>query len=75
MRTQLQARFGDGGRGLVAAGRPVARHYYQRDVRYGASGRWKAAVGGARDPEPFGIGGLRVYCERKGAQLWVETCA
>ena len=75
VRTQLQARFGDGGRGLVAAGRPAARHYYQRDVRYGTNGSWKAAVGGVRDPEPFGIAGLRVYGERKGAQLWVETCA
>ncbi|HEY5937461.1 MAG TPA: GDSL-type esterase/lipase family protein [Kofleriaceae bacterium] len=75
VRRQLQALFGDAGRGLVAAGRPPARHYYQRDVRYGSSGKWKAAVGGVRDPEPFGIAGLRVYGERKGAQLWVETCA
>nr|MBA3538863.1 hypothetical protein [Deltaproteobacteria bacterium] len=35
LRTTFQARFGDAGRGLVAAGRPPARHYYQRDVRYG----------------------------------------
>jgi len=75
LRHRLQATFGDAGRGLVAAGRPPARHYYQRDVKYGASGAWKAAVGGARDPEPFGIAGLRVYGERKGSQLWVETCA
>ncbi|HLL22218.1 MAG TPA: GDSL-type esterase/lipase family protein, partial [Kofleriaceae bacterium] len=45
------------------------------DVRYGASGAWKAAVGGHRDPEPFGIAGLRVYGDKKGSQLWVETCA
>lgn len=75
LRTTWQARFGDAGRGLVAAGRPAARHYYQRDVRYGASGAWRAAVGGKHgDSEPFGVGGLRVYGERKGAQLWVETC-
>ena len=74
-RDARSARFGDAGRGLVAAGRPPARHYYQRDVRYGASGTWKAAVGGHRgDNEPFGIVGLRVFGERKGAQLWVETC-
>lgn len=75
VRHTFQARFGDAGRGLVAAGRPSARHYYQRDVRYGASGAWKAAVAGPRGEEPFGIAGLRVYGERKGAQLWVETCA
>lgn len=75
VRQTFQGRFGDAGRGLVAAGRPPARHYYQRDVRYGASGAWRAAIGGHRDPEPYGIAGLRVYGERKGAQLWVETCA
>src|SRR5688572_11953977 len=74
IRTTWQPKFGDGGRGLVAAGRPPARHYYQRDVRYGASGVWKSAVGGVRDPEPYGIAGLRVYGERKGSLLWVETC-
>lgn len=70
LRTTWQARFGDAGRGLVAAGKPNARHYYQRDVRYGASGVWRAAVGGkVGDAEPFGVGGIRVYGQRKGAQL------
>ncbi len=75
LRTTWQARFGDAGRGLVAAGRPPARHYYQRDVRYGAAGSWRSAVGGVRDPEPYGVAGLRVYGDKKGSQLWVETCA
>src|SRR6185503_6030515 len=76
LRVTLQGRFGDAGRGLVAAGKPPSKYYYQRDVRYGASGRWKAAIGGHKsDPEPYGVAGLRVYGERKGAQLWVETCA
>ena len=76
LRVAWQARFGDAGRGLVAAGRPPTRHYYQRDVKYGTDGDWKASVGGARhDSEPFGIGGIRVSGARKGAQLWVETCA
>lgn len=75
LRTTWQAKFGDAGRGLVAAGRPNARHYYQRDVRYGANGAWRAAVGGkVGDAEPFGVAGIRVYGQRKGAQLWVETC-
>ncbi|HEU4733707.1 MAG TPA: GDSL-type esterase/lipase family protein [Kofleriaceae bacterium] len=76
LRFTLQRRFGDAGRGLVAAGRPASRHYYQRDVRYGASGSWKAAVGGHKgDAEPFGIAGLRIFGHSKGAQLWVETCS
>jgi len=76
LRVTLQRKFGDAGRGLVAAGRPPTRHYYQRDVRYGTTGSWKAAVGGHKsDPEPYGIAGLRVYGHTKGAALWVETCA
>ena len=75
LRAVWQARFGDAGRGLVAAGRPPTRHYYQRDVRYGTVGDWKASVGGHHgDSEPFGISGIRVSGTRKGAQLWVETC-
>jgi hypothetical protein len=75
LRTLWQPKFGDGGRGLVAAGRPKYRHYYQRDVRYGATGTWRSAIGGTKDPEPYGIAGLRVYGDTKGSQLWVETCA
>ena len=76
LRATWQAKFGDAGRGLVAAGKPAARHYYQRDVRYGSSGVWRAAVGGkVGDAEPFGVGGIRIYGQRKGAQQWVETCA
>ncbi len=75
LRTTWQSRFGDAGRGLVAAGRPPTRHYYQRDVKYGISGDWKASVGGHHgDSEPFGIAGLRVSGRGKGADLWVETC-
>lgn len=76
LRATLQSKFGDAGRGLVAAGKPPTRHYYQRDVRFGATGSWKASVGGHKaDPEPYGIAGLRVYGQSKGAELWVETCA
>jgi len=76
MRVTLQTRFGDAGRGLVAAGHPPTRHYYQRDVKYGTTGSWRAHVGGKRgDSEPFGIVGVRVTGTQKGGQLWVETCA
>jgi len=76
LRATWQQRFGDAGRGLVAAGKPPTRHYYQRDVHYGREGDWKASVGGAHgDTEPFGIVGLRVSSKGKGARMWVETCA
>jgi lysophospholipase L1-like esterase len=75
LRTVWQNRFGDAGRGLVGAGRPPTKHYYQRDVRYGSEGDWHAMVGGHRgDNEPFGIGGIRVTGSHKGARLWVESC-
>jgi lysophospholipase L1-like esterase len=76
LRQTWQHQFGDAGRGLVAAGKPRYRHYDQRDVHYGATGTWKAEVGGTRgDSEPFGIAGFRISGQKKGAQLWVETCA
>lgn len=76
LRAIFQSRFGDAGRGFVAAGRPPTRHYYQRDVRYGTTGNWRAMVGGHKgDTEPFGLAGLRVTGQSKGGQLWVETCA
>jgi lysophospholipase L1-like esterase len=75
LRAVLQARFGDAGRGLVAAGRPPYRHYYQRDVGYGSSGTWRAQVGGRKaDTEPFGLMGFRVEASRS-AEAWVESCA
>jgi lysophospholipase L1-like esterase len=74
MRTVLQARFGDAGRGIVAAGRPPYRHYHQDDVGYGSSGTWRAVVGGRKsDSEPFGLMGFRVEASR-AAEAWVETC-
>ncbi|MBK7538869.1 MAG: hypothetical protein IPI49_26585 [Myxococcales bacterium] len=76
LRRELAARFGDAGRGLVAMGKPPFRHYYQTDVRYGSSGKWKVAVGGRReDSEPFGLAGLRMSTSDRRAQSWVETCA
>lgn len=75
LRQVLGERFGDAGRGLVAMGKPATRHYYQTDVRYGSSGKWKAAVGGHReDEEPFGLAGLRTWTRDRRAQSWVETC-
>ena len=75
LRTTFQRRFGDAGRGTVGAGAPPAKHYYQRDVKYGRTGTWTAAVAGKRgNEEPFGLAGVRVSGTKKGSQLWVETC-
>lgn len=75
VRRVLQQKFGDAGRGVVAAGKPIYNHYYQKDVLYGRTGSWTTAVAGKRtDEEPFGILGIRMTGQKKGAQLWVETC-
>jgi lysophospholipase L1-like esterase len=75
VRRTLGARFGDGGRGFVLAGRPPIRHYYQRDVRYGSDGRWRAELGGKRDAAPpFGMAGVRAHADRRDAVAWVESC-
>lgn len=73
LRNVLQARFGDAGRGVVAAGKPPYSHYDQRDLQYGSTGSWKALIGGRRaDPEPYGLLGFRVATKKK-AEAWVEA--
>ena len=75
LRTVLQERYGDGGRGFVLAGKPPVRHYYQRQVQYGCDGEWSAELGGKRDAiEPFGLGGVRLHGRDRRARAWVATC-
>ena len=74
LRHQLQARFGDAGRGLVGAGRPPMKYYELTDVASGATGTWKISIGGKHDGvEPFGLLGFRVDGSRD-AEAWVGTC-
>jgi lysophospholipase L1-like esterase len=78
LRRRLQERFGDGGHGFVAAGRPWPS-FRHRDVRTGASGQWTAlealtpsqavAAGGGR----LGLAGVAVEAERPGSAVWVAT--
>jgi lysophospholipase L1-like esterase len=75
LRHSLQARFGDAGRGFVLAGHPPIKYYTQRDIQCASSGRWTAEQGGKRHAsEPFGMAGVRVHSEDKGALAWVESC-
>ena len=56
MRELMQARFGDGGRGLLPPGIPY-RYYKPATVTVTADG-WQTLRGGV-DPGPFGLAGLR----------------
>ncbi len=56
MRELFQARFGDGGRGLLAAGIPF-RYYRPAKVTVTADG-WRTVRSGS-DSGPFGLAGLR----------------
>lgn len=75
LRRELQARFGDAGRGFVLTGKPKVKWYELTDVRYGTTGAWKSDQGGAKGgAEPFGLGATRSYASKKAAEAWVATC-
>jgi lysophospholipase L1-like esterase len=74
MRVDLQKRFGDAGRGLVLAGRPV-KYYDQRDAVFEQTGTWTAQNGlHHAHTEPFGIAGVRNTSSEAGATITVGTC-
>lgn len=66
LRTRLQARFGDAGRGLMAPG--LFRVEGADIVR---SGNWTTASSVAGDPGPFGLAGVRLTMQQ-GASLEVS---
>ncbi len=74
-RRALQARFGDGGRGFVAIGRPW-KNYFVEGVRVGMSSDWtrdKAKLG----PRPpgdgvYGLAGIGLVTRSSGARAWTD---
>ena len=79
LRRRLQARFGDGGHGFIAAGRPWPS-YRHEDVESGSVGAWDAyRMRNPRGRPPdgaerlLGLAGLAVETERPGAAVWVGT--
>jgi hypothetical protein len=74
LRRLLQARFGDGGHGFVALGKPWS-HYRHMDVQHDIEYGWKAYVN-TTDPvgDPFyGLGGIAVEAESGGGKTFVAT--
>jgi lysophospholipase L1-like esterase len=79
VRHALQARFGDGGRGFVAIGRPW-KNYLQEGVRCGMSSEWlpergKLEKGKFSGDGFYGLGGIGVFTSRHGGRAWADITA
>lgn len=77
VRRALQTRFGDGGRGFVAIGRPWKR-YLQDGVRVGMSTEWapdKAKVerGKLTGDGMYGLSGIGLFTRQHGARAWTDV--
>ncbi len=81
VRRALQTRFGDGGRGFVAVGRPW-RTYWQDGIRapgitpnwttLSVFGRPKVDPGTGAADNCYGLGGVCLVTNRPGARAWSE---
>ncbi len=76
LRRALQERFGDGGHGWVALGKPW-RSYRHGDLRLGETGPWTHDLPRLGRDEPasalVGLGGLRARASEAAASAWVAT--
>lgn len=69
LRTQMQNRFGDSGRGYLYAGTPWGS-YRQADAAYSMSRGWSGGVGIRGGADQFSFGGARIVAQR--SDEWVE---
>ena len=79
VRRALQGRFGDGGRGFVALGKPW-KGYLQDGVRCGMSSEWSAergrlAKGKFSGDGLYGLAGIGVETRSHGARAWTDITA
>ncbi len=79
IRRALQGRFGDGGRGFVAVGKPW-KGYLQDGVRCGMSSEWapergKLAKGKFSGDGLYGLAGIGVETRQHGARAWTDITA
>lgn len=79
VRRALQGRFGDGGRGFVAIGKPW-KGYLQEGVRCGMSNEWasehgKLAKGRFSGDGLYGLAGIGVETRQHGARAWTDITA
>lgn len=79
LRRVLQARFGDGGRGFVAIGRPW-KTYFQEGIRGGMTREWagehgKLTHGQFTGDGEYGLAGYAIQTTRKNGRAWTEIFA
>ena len=79
VRRALQGRFGDGGRGFVAIGKPW-KGYLQDGVRCGMSTEWspergKLGKGKFSGDGLYGLAGIGVETHQHGARAWTDITA
>lgn len=71
VRRSLQARFGDGGRGFVAIGKPY-KQYLQDGVRCGMSNDWAPARAKTSSDGLYGLAGMGLLTRQGGARAWTD---
>ncbi|MBX3230259.1 MAG: hypothetical protein KIT84_04005 [Labilithrix sp.] len=79
VRRALQARFGDGGRGFVAIGRPW-KQWFQDGVKVGMSTEWapeKTKLSGGKHTGDglYGLSGIGLFTRQHGARAWADITA
>ena len=79
IRHSLQSRFGDGGRGFVAIGRPWKR-WFQEGVRVGMSNEWapdkaKVEKGKLTGDGMYGLAGSGIFTRGRAARAWTDITA
>jgi lysophospholipase L1-like esterase len=77
VRRALQARFGDGGRGFVALGKPWS-YYVQDGVRGGSTPQFAPEHGHLVHGQfagdgLYGLGGASILATRRGARAWTDV--
>ncbi len=77
VRRALQTRFGDGGRGFVAIGRPWKR-WLQDGVRVGMSTEWAPEKGRLERGKLtgdglYGLSGIGLFTRQRGARAWTDV--
>jgi lysophospholipase L1-like esterase len=73
LRDLFRERFGEGGSGFSAAGRPFPG-YRRFDARGGATGLWQTAGGRAGQGDGwFGLAGVAQFTQRAGQTLWLDA--